>query len=229
MGNDTSRYSRRDFIKIAGTTIIGLSIGCGASRQIETEEISIIPVSEGYLVVDKKKCAGCYSCMLACSLVHHGEENLSMARIQVVQDPFEPFPGDIFLAQCRQCVKPACVDACPVEPVKALRPDPLNGSVRIVDYEKCIGCQSCVDACPYEPSRAIWNFQEDHAQKCDLCANAQYWGKEGGPNGLLACVSVCPMEAMAFTTEIPLQEGDTGYDKNLRDETWQKLGFSLQD
>ena len=229
MAKDDSAYSRRDFIKIAGTTIVGLSIGCGTSRRIETDEVAIIPVSEGYLIVDKKKCSGCYSCMLACSLVHHGRENLSLARIQVVQNPFEPFPGDIFLAQCRQCVEPPCVEVCPVEPIKALRPDPNNGNVRIVDYELCVGCQACVMACPYEPSRAIWNFEEDHAEKCDLCANARYWGKPGGPTGQQACVSVCPMEAIAFVREIPAQEGDAGYDKNLRGETWQQLGFSVQD
>ena len=226
MGKDDSGYSRRDFIKIAGTTIVGFSIGCGTSRRIETEDVSVIPASDGYLIVDKKKCAGCYSCMLACSLVHHGQENLSLARIQVVQNPFEPFPGDIFLAQCRQCVEPACVEVCPVD---ALAPDPNNGNVRVVDIEKCIGCQSCIEACPYEPSRAVWNFEEDHAQKCDLCAGAQYWGKPGGPDGQQACVSVCPMEAIMFTREIPVQEGDAGYDKNLRGETWAKLGFSVQD
>ena len=52
------------------------------------------------------------SCMLACSLVHEGKENLSFSRIQIVQDSFERFPDDITMAQCRQCKEPKCVEAC---------------------------------------------------------------------------------------------------------------------
>lgn len=226
MGTDKSGYSRRDFLRVAGTASFGLGLSLSRLGVLYAAEKTIIPVSEGYLVVDQKKCAGCYSCMLACSLVHHGEENLSLARIQVVQDPHLPFPGDILLVQCRQCVDPACVEACPAD---ALQPDPENGNVRIVDYDKCIGCQSCVQACPYGPSRAVWNFKANHAQKCDLCAKAPHWGRKGGPAGEQACVSVCPMKAISFTREIPLQEGDKGYYVNLRDETWQKLGFSTQE
>jgi len=92
-----TEISRRDFIKTSGIVVIGVGLGgC------------IIPggvaVSEGYLLVDTKKCQGCMTCMLACSLVHEGFESLSLARIQIVQNPFESFPNDINIAQCRQCV-----------------------------------------------------------------------------------------------------------------------------
>ena len=137
MAEEKSKYSRRDFIKLSGATFLSLGIGgCQSLAFWKTEEeVAVIPVAEGYLLVDMKKCAGCYSCMLTCSLVHHGEENLSLARIQVVQDPFEPFPNDIYLSQCRQCVEPACVEVCPVE---ALRAEPKFGNIRVVDQEKCM-------------------------------------------------------------------------------------------
>ncbi len=57
--------------------------------------MAAIPASEGYLLVETKKCQSCTSCMLACSLVHEGVENLSRARIQIIQDSLEFYPDDI--------------------------------------------------------------------------------------------------------------------------------------
>jgi protein NrfC len=86
---------------------------------------------------------------------------------------------------------------------------------------------ACVEACPYLPSRAVWNFEEDHAQKCDLCAEAPFWVEKGGPDGKQACVEVCPVGAIKFTKEIPQQEGDKGYKVNLRGKSWKHLGYPI--
>ena len=106
--------SRRDFIKTSGMAIIGVYLlGC-----------DIYPNKQalGFLLLDMKKCQGCLSCMLACSLAHEGVENLSLSRIQVLQNPYGKWPNDITVAQCRQCVEAACVEVCPAD---ALKPDPL--------------------------------------------------------------------------------------------------------
>ena len=150
--NGGGRISRRKFLKLAGT----VAIGAGVLQEVVwlDDGIAAVPASEGYLLVDTKKCQGCLSCMLACSLVHEGTENLSLARIQVLQNSFGKFPDDLTMAQCRQCVEPPCVETCPV---KALTIDKEHGNVRMIDVKKCIGCKSCVQACPYEPGRALWN------------------------------------------------------------------------
>ena len=179
-------------------------------------------ISEGYLVVDKKKCAGCIACMLACSLVHEGKTSPTLSRIQIVQDPWGRFPEDISLAICRQCVSPECVDACPTG---ALHVDATKGNVRTVDESLCDGCQVCIDACPYKPSRVIWHHEKDVAVKCDLCASATYWSQKGGPHGRQACVEICPMRAIRLVNEVPEQQGHAGYDVNLRNEHWGWLGF----
>jgi len=177
-----------------------------------------IPACEGYIVVDPKKCCGCQTCMMACSLVHEGKINTKLARIQVIQNPYGHYPDDIDVQQCRQCVFPACFAACPVP--EAFFIDTENGNVTRIDKSTCIGCQLCITACPFTPSRIVWNFEEGVAQKCDLCVDTPYWSEKGGPDGKQACVEVCPMEAIKLTKEIPTQIGDLGYKINLRGEGW---------
>jgi len=229
--------TRRHFLVTAGTAVLGmgavgfLESGGVLARVVKLEDgRMVIPVSEGYLLVDSKKCQGCTSCMMACSMVHEGKVNYSLARIQVLQNAFEEWPDDITIEQCRQCVDPACVKACPEGAMKA---DTRFGNVRrVLDLEKCIGCGLCVENCPFTPRRPVVapypEYKDDlKACKCDLCANASYhWDtRGGGPRGVQACVEICPVKAIQFTSSVPVQEGESGYQVNLRDEYWSRLGF----
>lgn len=228
--------SRRCFLKASGTIVLVMGGGHYLLQDRKADAFELpagsgidIPKSDGYLLVDTQKCQGCASCMLACSLVHEGVESQSLSRIQIIQSSFDGFPDDLSISQCRQCVEPACVDVCPEG---ALTADAESGNVRRVDRTKCVGCGACMEACPYTPSRSILvtddNFDgEDKANKCDLCTDTPYhWDDAGGgPNGKQACVAVCPVEAIRFTKEIPLQEGDKGYNVNLRGGIWGRLGY----
>jgi len=153
--------------------------------------------------------------MLACSLVHEGKFSLALSRIRVVEDIMQPFPVDISIKQCRQCVEPLCLEACPTG---ALQADVENGNVRTVDEERCSGCMECIDACPFNPPMIFLNYDKGIAFKCDLCANTPYWNEKGGPYVKQACVEVCPMGAIAFTKDVPSQTGDEGYEVDLRPE-----------
>jgi len=230
---------RREFLKGiaggAGAAIAGFALGSavtgvgGAEERIFGEKLKKmweIPTADAYLIVDQEKCGGCRSCMLACSLANQGEENLSLSRIQVLENSFAGFPNDIVPHQCRQCEYPECVAACPTG---ALQADDLNGNIRVVDEGKCVGCQRCVEACGevYHTSRVLWNNKSQIAQKCDLCDESPYWDENGGPDGKQACVEVCPFDAIEFTHEVPVQIGDEGYKVNLRDEVWEEIGFSV--
>ncbi|MDI6871194.1 MAG: 4Fe-4S dicluster domain-containing protein, partial [Bacillota bacterium] len=156
--SETREVSRREFLKLASAFAVGLGLGDALPRLLYLGGGMVaIPASGGYLLVDTKKCAGCVSCMLACSLVHEGKENLSLSRIQVLQNPFGRYPEDVSQEQCRQCSYPACVEACPTG---ALHAEARSGNVRLVDERKCIGCQRCVEACPHKPSRVVWNFEQ---------------------------------------------------------------------
>jgi len=217
------KISRRHFIKVTGTIVFV------AGTRWNLPAADDIPPSDGYLLVDLKKCQGCASCMLACSLIHEGAESLSLSRIQVMQNSFESFPDDLSIEQCRQCVDPPCVTECPAN---ALDVNPEYGNVRMVDKAKCIGCGTCYDVCPYTPSRAVLAADIDYdgelkSRKCDLCANAPFHWDEagGGPEGKQACVEVCPVGAITLTKEIPVQKGDEGYKVDLRGLNWEKLGY----
>jgi protein NrfC len=222
---EPQHLSRRQFVAgLGGVGIAGVLASVGIGAFLLPDKVLAIPASRGYLLVDSKKCQGCNTCMMACSLTHHGVVNLSLGRIQVTQDSFAKWPDDKTVSQCRQCVDPKCVRACPTG---ANHVDVENGNVRTIDPSKCIGCERCVAACPYDVSRASWDFEHRHAQKCDLCSNTPFWTKKLGPTGGQACKAVCPVGAISFTKEIPIQSGKGGYDVNLRDQHWKALGYPL--
>jgi len=217
--------SRRQFIRGVGG--LGLAAAVGADLLLPSNVLAI-PNSEGFLLVDLKKCQGCGTCMMACALAHTGEASYSLSRIQVQQDSFADWPDDVFMAACRQCQDAPCVEVCPVRPVRANKPDPAQGNVRMIDPKLCIGCKLCLTRCPYVPSRIQWNHDIQRSQKCDLCANTPYLGERGGPGGTQTCVKVCPVNAIAFTKAMPDQAMEESYFVNLRGLAWAKLGMTTK-
>lgn len=233
--------SRRDFLIGSGAVIVGGAVGAFAGSKLfpktiekTVEVIKEVPkevsvtvtkevppvyaASTGYLVVDKTECAQCRTCMVACSVAHYGKESLSLSRIQVTGQSFgvDP-PNHVEVSVCRQCVDPACVQACPTG---ACHVDTANGNVRLIDETKCIGCQSCLKACPHTPHRIVWDAEAKKCTKCDLCINAKYG--DGKP----ACVAVCPASAIAVVTQVPDQTDENGYEVDLFKDTSDKRGWA---
>jgi protein NrfC len=195
---------RRRFLKLTGTAGAGLALGVIWVG----DGIAAIPAAQGYLLVNTRRCAACINCMLVCSLAHEGRIDLMAARIKVISDSFLHYPSDVSIEQCRQCVEPACVEACPTG---ALHIDAKNCNLRTVEAEKCVGCRSCIKACPFSPARIGWDQENKKALKCDLCADTPYWKEKGGRGGKKACIEVCPFNCISFTRKIPAQEGAKGY------------------
>lgn len=211
--------SRRQFI--GGVGAAGFAAAFGGFR---VGAYSYYPVSGGYIQIDHTECAGCTSCMAACSLVHEGKVNLSLARIQIMKDDLAPFPSDITMHQCHQCDDAPCVAVCPTG---ALSVDAAHGNVRRIDATKCIGCKTCLTGCPFTPKNLQFHpatsggvgaasgtvhANEHIMQKCDLCTNAPFWSRATGPgvaNGQ-ACVAVCPAQAIKYVTDI-----SAGYDVDM--------------
>jgi len=217
------RINRRQFIIASGALGAAVLLPGGLLAIPNT-----IPDSKGFLVIDLKKCQGCGTCMMACALAHSGEASYSLARIQIQQDSFTNWPDDVSMAVCRQCQNAPCVAVCPVRPVKANKPNPAEGNVRMIDPALCIGCKMCLGRCPFTPSRIQWNVEAQHSQKCDLCVDTPFLAEKGGPGGMQTCVRVCPVEAISFTTEMPDQGDEDSYTVNLRGRAWAKLGMTTK-
>lgn len=212
---EKKKFSRRAFVVGSGTALAGgaLSAVSGASAVAApdtTNNAIQYPLSTKYLVYDSKHCAGCYGCMIACSMAHDGEVSLSLARLQMHRAVLNDYPEDIIMHVCKQCPEPLCVKYCPT---KACHISAENGNVRMIDAAKCIGCQTCIKMCPQTPHRTIWNPTAKKSTKCDLCTNTPFFNKKGGVDGAQACVEACPKKVLKVVDKLPLETG--GYEVDL--------------
>ena len=221
---EKKKLSRRDFLTVGGAAIAGSALAVYSPKKAEAIPQEEYAESSKYLVYDSKHCAGCYGCMIACSLVHEGEVNLSLSRIQIHRAVLEEYPKDIQIKVCRQCPTPLCVQNCPTG---ACHVSAENGNIRMIDADKCIGCKTCIKSCPVIPHRPIWNHLTEKSTKCDLCTNTPYYNKKGGVTGSQACVEACPANALKVVSELPDQTDINGYDRNLQPPRKANPGFSF--
>ena len=129
------------------------------------------------------------------------------------------YPLDITMHVCKQCPDPSCVQYCPTG---ACHVSAENGNIRMIDAEKCIGCQTCIKMCPQTPHRTIWNPKANKSTKCDLCTNTPFFNRKGGVTGAQACVEACPKQVLKVVDKLPLETG--GYEVNLAPAPKPKMG-----
>jgi len=146
------------------------------------------------ILTDVTLCVGCEKCVAACKdendlgpdvpfrwLVDDG---LSADRFTSILKK----DGYYVRKQCRHCLEPACVSACPVG---ALEKTP-EGAV-VYDGDKCLGCRYCMMACPFGIPRYEWESAVPYVRKCTLCWEARV--KDGKQP---ACTEACPEKATIF-------------------------------
>jgi protein NrfC len=218
---EEKKYSRRDFVVGGGTAIAGgaFTVLATTTPVAADEGKGSYPLSTKYLVYDSKHCAGCYGCMIACSMAHDGEVSFSLSRIQMHRAVLNEYPTDIIMHVCKQCPEPLCVKYCPTG---ACHISAANGNIRMIDAEKCIGCQTCIKMCPQTPHRTIWNPKANKATKCDLCTNTPFFNKKGGVDATQACVEACPKKVLKIVDKLPLETG--GYEVDLAPAPKAKMG-----
>jgi formate dehydrogenase iron-sulfur subunit len=149
------------------------------------------------ILTDVTRCIGCEECVAACKRTNdtgHDEprrwqrdpSDLSESRwTTIVRAP----RGRYVRLQCRHCLEPACVSACPVG---ALHRTP-EGAVAY-DATICMGCRYCMVACPFRMTRYEWSSPVPRVRKCILCYEKIMRGELKQP----ACTAACPNQATIF-------------------------------
>jgi molybdopterin-containing oxidoreductase family iron-sulfur binding subunit len=165
------------------------------------------------MVIDLKRCYGCYACVMACKTKNHTPPGVFWSRLLMGETG--KFPSTVRQALpvlCMQCDEPSCLEVCPTgATVKT------EDGIVIVEKDKCMGCKYCMMACPYgarysvdswesyfpdglplseyeEFQKVAWEEQSGVgvATKCDFCRDRIAEGQ------VPACVEVCAAVARTF-------------------------------
>jgi molybdopterin-containing oxidoreductase family iron-sulfur binding subunit len=97
------------------------------------------------MVIDLKRCYGCYACVMACKTANHTPPGVFWARL--LKGEMGKFPNTVrqsLPVLCMQCEEPSCLEVCPTGATVK-----LDDGVVIVEKDKCMGCKYCMMACPY--------------------------------------------------------------------------------
>ncbi len=165
------------------------------------------------MVIDLKRCYGCYSCVMACKQANCTPPGVFWSR--VLRGEMGEYPNSVRQALpvlCMQCEEPDCMKVCPTGATYQ-----TEDKIVRVDKDKCIGCKYCMMACPYGARYTVPEYKsyfpeglpisdyEKHcmqvweekrgcgvATKCDFCIDRRAEGREP------ACVQSCPAKARVF-------------------------------
>ena len=199
--------SRRNFLKIAGITAVGIASDNINSRTqktvsrinkavVSTKKITKSKVAKKErlaMVVDLRKCItekGCTKCIDVCNKIHN------------IPDMTEKLKDKKVPVFCNNCDDPPCVEVCPTQATFQ-----RDDGIVMMDWHRCIGCRYCMAACPYgsrsfnwrDPKPFIKEINPDFptrtkgvVEKCTFCDERL---AQGLPP---ACVEVCPEKALTF-------------------------------
>ncbi len=146
------------------------------------------------ILTDITKCIGCFECVVACKKDNnlesdvprnwHRNDGLSALNwTSIIQRSDDHYVRK----QCRHCIDPACVSACPVGALVKRDDGPVT-----YDSSKCIGCRYCMIACPYGIPRYDWDRAVPYIRKCGFCFDRIAEGRQP------ACTEACPEKATIF-------------------------------
>lgn len=162
------------------------------------------------MVIDLKKCAGCYACVAACKAEHATPPGVYWCRVVKQETGTYPRVRRVPLPlQCMHCADPPCEKVCPTGATEQ-RAD----GIVFIDYGICMGCRACMIACPYQaryflaelrpyygsqgltPYEAFGyaanGYVEGTVTKCNFCLERIDAGKDP------ACVANCPGRGRYF-------------------------------
>ena len=156
-------------------------------------------MSELAFFIDYSRCIGCEACVQACEEcdTHRGQ---SMIHLEVIHrtNSIQTAPQ-----VCMHCDEPICAQVCPADAIKKTPDGVVQSSLK----PRCIGCSNCVLACPFGVPK--YDGYADQMMKCDMCYDRTSIGKRP------MCATVCPSQALAFTTREDIERTRQGVAVNV--------------
>ena len=176
--------SRRDFLKIAGVSALGLSglpVGNafakepaqGTLPQPQTRKsAAALNARQWALVIDTRKLESAEDLeplIDACHKIHNvpkfenkrheikwiwQEEYHNAFPMKASRFVSEKVEHTPFLVLCNHCENPPCVRACPTRATFKRESD----GIVLMDFHRCIGCRFCMAACPF--GARSFNFRD---------------------------------------------------------------------
>ena len=138
------------------------------------------------MLINTKKCIGCYACRVACQMVNGLESDEAFIKFDEMEQGVYPnVYAEVVPVQCMHCEDAPCEAVCPTHATYT-----TDSGVVLVDEEKCIGCGTCQKSCPYDAPRI--DAELSVSRKCDGCL-ARVRNDEQP-----MCVGSCPLRALEF-------------------------------
>ena len=175
------------------------------------------------MVVDLRRCIGCFSCVITCKQDHFLPPEMFWNRLLTGEiGAYPQVTKQVYPVLCNHCREAPCVAVCP-SGASRKRED----GIVVIDADKCAGCTYCVIACPYQQrtfyedqrkghfpgqgftefeiiGRQLYPIQRGTAVKCNFCAEkieaGLHKGQVPGLNreATPGCVNNCPAKARIF-------------------------------
>jgi len=219
--------SKRSFLKMAGTSVLGtLSVACGSSAVGTPGQAEALPgglsAKKWGMVIDAKKCLkeeGCSDCIEACHKTHNvpkidnPQEEVKWIWKEKYEDvfPMQAHPYTQLglkekpvLVLCNHCESPPCVRVCPTQATWKRDKDGLV----MMDQHRCIGCRYCIVACPYGSRSFNWSDPRRHlntdpnpgfpTRTQGVVEKCNFCAERLAQGLKPACVEACPAGALVF-------------------------------
>jgi len=217
--------SRRNFLKIAGLSVLGLGAKPLVDSIAEAREPEYLPNDKALtgthwaMVVDISKCKeDCDNCIQACH-INHNVPHYSNVRHEIKwiwKEHFEnAFPSEgyeqlaekvaemPFTVLCNHCDSPPCVRVCPTQATFKRAED----GIVLMDFHRCIGCRFCMAACPYgsrsfnwfDPRRHLdYSTSEYPTRTKGVVEKCNFCAERLAVGGIPYCVEACQEGALVF-------------------------------
>lgn len=140
------------------------------------------------MLINTKKCVGCYACRVACQMVNGLESDEAFIKFDEMEQGVYPnVYAEVVPVQCMHCEDAPCEAVCPTHATYT-----TDSGVVLVDEERCIGCKYCMAACPYQVR--VHNEKTGTVDKCRFCTvSAETTGTK-----MCSCVEACLTGARMF-------------------------------